>query len=742
MHNSGGSDDPIGGSGIIVSGNFTNQATGVIEAKGGKGLGAQSCSHPGIGGIGLKISGLTDNYGTLKAYGGEPEYSIGTSGGTSKGGVGMEFSGLVTNYARIEAYGGNTNAGAGSLQGGTGAMFLDGLINHDIVTAKGGNAKATSAGDATGAAGMSVTGGSYNYDVLVAQGGLKENGGGPSIETAGVGITFNDGLTNYKDSFLTLLGHGGATTDAGAAAVALGGTVGSDPELPHGAYFRLGSYLALGSADVAGQNSGAYIDANGMDVVFEKEASGNIPVSAVISLVASSTSVGSGPVTHTGFVTNTSSTLSSANLASYEGPVMKVTFSENANATTPGNNDFNFTAERVGLSSEKTEGITSEMLATWEKDLLGQPITAANCDWANLLSAVDFQPTFAELTKDAEEIFEQAMGMPLANNQAVQSLARAARYVDGMFSHNMQSLAKCRQAKACGYNENAYDGRTAGLVCGVSTDPLMIWAQPFFYDGRQKGKRAGYHDFDETYYGVTAGIAYDADIAILSAEVHYYQGDLDTRHYKGDVNAMGFELGIGRCFNISDNINPWVEVRAGYTWMEIDQKRTDINGMKATSKPDAGVWTGGITVNNAFSLTEQIKITPHIGVDLVQVDMESYTEKNSTLATKVSPKDYTSVQGTIGVQLDYNPTVNIYLEARAAYHYEFADTKADSVARGVGLSTNLKVPSDDLSRNSATFGAGVGVKLTDNVSVRADYDVHLADRYVGHQVSATLSFTF
>lgn len=761
---------PVGGDGLALSGSMYNEGT--IEGRGGTGmmdpLTIHTCAHPVLGGNGLTANGSDEsinkgtikggggdvtltrnhpvqggvgiqfiashvhNYGKVDAQGGNSDVSA--TGSTATGGVGIDFGGGLTNYTKtftaIAGNGQNTTTG-GSAIGGTGATVANGMVNKAgaSVFSQGGNADAFTGSSASGGVGLTVSGGTYNYGDLVARGGVKAGTGG--TETPGVGAIFEDGLTSYKDAFVTLLGYDSLTNADVGAALKLGGTPkGSADDLAYGAWFKLGSYLA-GST-----GGGAYIDAGGLAVVFEKDASTTIPVSAVVSMVASSGGVGTS-VTHTGFVQNTSSTLIDANLASYTGPVMDVTFNQRANGA---NYDFDFTAERIGWSSQQTTGIASSMLAAWERDLAGQGINDTNYAWAELLSSVDFQPTAEALRARARDLFGDTM--PLSTTQAMSSMGRSARFVDGLFSKNMQSLAKCRQTNSCNYNENANDRRNAGLVCGVDTDPLMIWAQPFYFTGRQNGKDAGFHKFDEDYYGVTTGVAYDADFAILSAELHYYQGDLKTRKYKADVDALGFELGIGRVFKIADNFNPWVEIRAGYTWMELDQKRTDANGVKATSKPDAGVWTGGITVNNAFSITEQIKITPKIGVDIMHMNMDGYTERGSSLATKVKPDDYTSVQGTIGVQVDYNPTDDFYIEARAAYHYEFADKSADVKAHGVGLSSNLKIPGDDLSRSSATLGVGTGVKLTDNVSLQADYDVRVGDKYVGHQVSATLTFTF
>lgn len=747
---------PKGGAGILISNGLINNANGVITGTGGVvGNASGSCNtptHQPYPGAGLEANGVSENYGKLIGNGGSFWDDAGNEFKHPQiGGHGMFFSTTahMDNWGYISATGATiitpSNA-ANKVTGGDGIQFAGGLTNHikSTIVAQGGSANAGGLGEAQGGMGIKVSNGAYNYGSIYTKGGLKINNA--IKEIAGEGINFNNGLTNYKDSFLTMFGHGGAATSDGGAAVTLGGTPkGLADDLPHGAWFKEGAFLVLATADVAtGVNSGAYINANGLSVVFEN-SDYTKGTNLVLSTAASAMGIG-GKVTHTNFIVNTSSSASTTaggvvnpgeiGIGSYTGPVMDVTISSTGGG---GSYNYTFEAERVGWSSQLTDGNASVILSTLERDLAGKTLDASNSEWANILASVDFQADVTSLRNRAHSIWGDTM--PVATTQAMQSMGRSARFVSQMFSRNLQSVAKCRQLDVCNYANN-YGRDTNGLVCSNPDEPYMIWAQPFYYDGRQKGKQDWFYNFDETYYGITTGIAYDVDFAILSAEMHYYQGDLKTKKYKADVDALGFELGIGRCFNINDNINPWVEIRAGYTWMQVDQKRTDMNGAKASSKPDAGVWTGGITVNNAFSVGEQVRITPHIGVDVMHMQMDSYTEKNSALATKVEPDDYTSVQGTIGIAMDYTPTENVYFEARAAYHHEFADRSADVTARGVGLSSNLKVDGDDLSRSSATLGAGVGVRLTDNVSVRADYDVRLADKYVGHQVSATVTFTF
>lgn len=731
LAHSGNDLSPTGGSGMELSGDLYNE--GIIEGIGGaeNDMGSPStytCGHPVQGGDGMIVAGTVENNGTLKGFGGTAT--------TSKnhpvvGGVGLRFNGYVTNNKDVAAQGGDgvSTASYYDATGGTGVIFAGGLTNNDIISAKGGNAETRSSGAATGGAGMIASGGSYNYGEIYAQAGKVLGGAGYGIETAGIGAIFNNGLTNYQDSFLTMLG-------GDAASVKLGGSpAGSLSDLPHGAWFKYGSYLALGSDN-------PYLDASGLDVVFENIDS-SMPGAMVISLAASATSVGDGPVIHTGFIRNTSSNPSSGTvvtgqigIGSYTGPVMDVTIGAN---TSGGNYNYDFTAERIGYSSQYTSGQAGSMLAALERDLIGATIDDSNAAWANILASVDFQPGVEALRDRANQLFGDTM--PVHTTQSMQSMVRSTRFVDNLFSKNMQAFGKCRQLDACAYDESSRRNSN-GLVCGVNNDPLMIWAQPFYYDGRQKGKRDWFQNFDETYYGVTAGVSYDANVAILSAEVHYYQGDLKTRNYKADVTALGFEVGAGRCFKIADNFNPWLEVRAGYTQMELDQKRTDLAGVQATSKPDAGVVTAGVNVNNTFKVSKEVSVTPYVGLDVAHMSMDSYTEKGSALGTSVKPQNYTSVESTVGVQLDYSPNENLYFEARAAYHHEFGDNSPDLTARGSGLSNNLKVQGDDVSRDSASLGVGVGVKLTDNVSLKANYDVKVADRYVGHQVSATLSFTF
>ena len=785
--NTGGNAARRGGTGINFGGGIINHSN-LFRAEGASASNTGSGLVTGGHGMTLgpeqfwtSVSNTTfdvkmENHGTIEILGGDAHVT-GTAAAT--GGMGMGISSYfwrndgvsfsnveivneVINHGKIYSTAGNavstSNAaatGGGGLIMGTTSAFSNMTLtykssyNYGTMIARGGDAESTSTGSSTGGTGMWLRGGTYNYGDMVATGGLQLNGGGTGTETAGTGMILYDGLTNYEGSYLTLLGNRSSTYTQGGAAVQLGGTpLGTADDLSYGAWFKKGSFLSLGNADYAASlNSGAYIDANGLAVVFENDDP-TWPEALVISPATSSLAVG-GKVTHTDFIVNTSSDWGTAagqvGIASYTGPVMDVTISQTANGA---NFNYTYEAERIAWSSQYLENSTAgNLIAGLEQQIQGVTIDESNYDWANVLASVDFQPGVQELRKQANYVYNATMSPNTA--QAMQSMAQAGRALDSMFSRNMQSLGKYGVGSdwavpVCSNTDYYYGYAEGPDCCSEYCKPAWLWLQPFYYTGTQKAKASYFNDLDEDYVGMTLGFAQDLGPFVLALSGHYYSGDLDAKHYDGDVDGYGFEIGIGRAFRATEYFNPWVELRAGYTWLDFDQTRRDVNGNKIKSSPDGDLFYAGLKMNNDYQVSERWTLTPSIGVDYMRMSLDSYKEKgNSGLLLNVDPENYDSLRGQLGLDATFAATDSLYLKLRGAYNYEFGDRNAEIMVRAQNLGAlKTKVTDKEFSRHSGTAGAGLGYVFCDNASIGLDYDAHFSDQYIGHQVTGRLVFSF
>ena len=199
----------------------------------------------------------------------------------------------------------------------------------------------------------------------------------------------------------------------------------------------------------------ATLKARGLNVNFANDDH-TYPESMMITPATSALGVG-GKVTHTDFIVNTASDWGTGagqiGVASYTGPVMDVSITQTPNG---GNFNYTYEATRVAWSSNYLAGSSvADYFANLERQIAGVTIDESNYHWANVLASVDFQPGIKRLRDQANYVFNATMSP--YTPQAMQSLARAGRITDSLFSRNLQSLGK-----------NGYGSDWAVPVCSAT----------------------------------------------------------------------------------------------------------------------------------------------------------------------------------------------------------------------------------------------------------------------------------
>ena len=306
---------------------------------------------------------------------------------------------------------------------------------------------------------------------------------------------------------------------------------------------------------------------------------------------------------------------------------------------------------------------------------------------------------------------------------------------NNLHPQNENRIAKSASLRRDPQALNTASGDTSGGL------PMLLWARPFAHFGELDLKDGGH--MDQNFYGVSAGFALATEIVTLSLGGHYIRSDFDAPGYDADADTYGLNLSLGHRFQINDWLNPWLDLHFGYSWVELDQDRRDYYGDKASSKPDSEVFSVGFSMDNFMLLTEEFALIPKLGLDYTHIDMESYTESNSSLAMRVNPEDYESLRGELGLAARWLPRDDFNLEARASWYLEMMDTNAELRSRGANMpGVQLVSKGREQGRSSLGLGAGLNWQPTKSIGLGLDYDYLLEEKYQGHQVSATFKFTF
>ena len=169
---------------------------------------------------------------------------------------------------------------------------------------------------------------------------------------------------------------------------------------------------------------------------------------------------------------------------------------------------------------------------------------------------------------------------------------------------------------------------------------------------------------------------------------------------------------------------------AGYQDHDSRRSLTPVGGAGHASADYDGYTLGGrLTLGSRMPL-DSIELTPSLGLDVVSVHTDDFTENGGGGANQiVEDETTTSVRGSIGLALSRtfqaDDTV-IMPEARARYVRELNDDSQQlSVATTGAPGTVSRLNSPEVDRDSVSLGAGLGVRVTPRFGLRLDYSALL-----------------
>ncbi|MDL2207610.1 autotransporter outer membrane beta-barrel domain-containing protein [Desulfovibrio sp. OttesenSCG-928-M16] len=418
--------------------------------------------------------------------------------------------------------------------------------------------------------------------------------------------------------------------------------------------------------------------------------------------------------------------------------------------------DFDATVTRVALPSSMTTGNGGAYLSQLEKalqnNLVGDVLNPAALEYAQYIAYADHLGSTQGIKSMADDLVRTATPQHTIN--AVPQMAlQANRVTRNLFALNLQKSGgfgagalnafTVRDAADNAATDTGKDGVSALQNPASPARGFSMWAQPFYHNGKLDADSRQYSDTDIEFYGGSIGLAYDADLLVAALSFHFMGGDMDASGWDADADAYGLTLGLGRGFALSEGLKLWAQIHGGYTRYEFDQTRRDFSGQRLSSEPDADVYTFGALTALDIALGQNFSLTPSLGLDYSRIEIDSYTETGGSMALKVSPDDYDSLIGSLGLAGTWQPLPELSLQLRGNYYYEFEDTEAKFQSRAVNLPDFAFVTKgQDADRHSGSIGTGLAWKPTEVVSIGLDYDYSFSEHYTGHQVYGLLKLEF
>ena len=255
---------------------------------------------------------------------------------------------------------------------------------------------------------------------------------------------------------------------------------------------------------------------------------------------------------------------------------------------------------------------------------------------------------------------------------------------------------------------------------------------------------SGANGFDSDSWGVSVGI--DGEVASnlrVGASYFYTKANFDENG--AGANSTADIDGNGVVVYTTYRPEPWyLNASLGYGWNSYDSKRRVTGFGTNTASYDGTQFIGRAELGYIFK-EGALDITPHVGIRVNVLDIDSYTETGPAPAVTVNSRSVSSVRGVLGLGLRYTADLGdgdkIIPEGFVRLLNEFGNPDegiTGNIVNGGAFNTQT-VARDDLSYG---LGAGLTYEMNDTVSVRVLYNGEFQDDYDEHSVSAAFRLAF
>lgn len=718
----------------------TNNAGSTIEALGAQGTAIMVGSN--VGGASTIL-----NHGTITATGGTAIDLTGNTSATNH--VTVTNSGTITGTVKLGS-GDTANLGGGTITGDLTATASSARVNVTASSAMNGNIGTTSIHVPVAFAG----------DYTLTMGSGKSIYGNVSSGTNGQGtITFGGSASIYTDmgqsgAGLKALNINGGTVDldntnnyVGTTTIATGATLAlcsanscSSGGSFHGDWVVNGGTLDLtrgGAVQTlaAGPNgsTGAFTTTSGSTIKTKVSDNGTTSGAGNTSNITTISASGvANLATGTAVYVNSTNALNVSNGARYI-LVSGTGAATVGTITTTGNSSLLSWSVLRGDDASLGQANSAVYLVASKRELSSMVTSSAAQGAATALTAISTASGMSTLVNAVSNLASSEM------DKAVKQLAP---------SSSVGAATTVGSASATTANINTIGARAdnirtaqAGGKTGVSSgDELRgigLWMQGLGSGGSQD-RRQGQDGYD----AFTGGLAFGGDVQV--AEPVRVGAAFSYAHTS--VSSTGDSTGSGADINSYQGTlyanytgKPWyVDGTLVYGRHNYDSTRAiSFTGFDAKAK---GTHTGDqytAQVAGGYPvIVANTLITPNASLAYSLLNQSAYAETGAGGANlAVSDQSNTSVRSGLGIKASKsfsNGTTRLVPEARLTWLHEFNDKAPDQAAKFAAGGSSFTTSGARAAQDSAVIGIGLNIAQANQISVTANYDAELKDRYVGH----------
>lgn len=556
-------------------------------------------------------------------------------------------------------------------------------------------------------------------------GGTTSLGGGTwTADTVTVDNTATLSVTSATAaiSAVTTVSNGGTLT-AGASFTNTGAlTVGAGAS----GTLNLGSNtVTVGGANAFTMNAGATLGTT----ISSSTAAGQVVATGAAPTVNAATTL-SITVTATDYIASgTQFTIIDVGAAGINAPN---TVTDDSNvlsfAASVSNNDLIITATRTTTySSSVQSGSSASGAAT---TLTSISNSGATGDMATVLSALD------NLSGPSQSKAIQST-TPEVSGGGVTSSFTAQGQTFGTVS------ARLGDVRAGLDNENM-----TGFATGNEAKGIGMWLRGFGSHTDQQ-KRQGVDGYRANTWGIATGAdkQFFGDRLIVGLAYSYAGSDINST---GDRDGSGTDVKShqGTLYGSYDSDLWYVEGMANGAFNQYDSARAvSVGTINRTATGDYDGWQAGLKVAGGYKVsTGNILFTPILSLQYSHLALDGYTETGAnSLNLTVDDQNFDLLRSGLGAKVAYSIRTGVGTvipELRAAWLYDIVTDNQEVTSTYSGGGGSFTTDGADPARHGASIGASISLQSSSNITLSADYDAEIKDRYVSHNGMLTARYDF
>ena len=284
------------------------------------------------------------------------------------------------------------------------------------------------------------------------------------------------------------------------------------------------------------------------------------------------------------------------------------------------------------------------------------------------------------------------------------------------------------------------------------TTPNRIWAMGArdWADLSSDGDQVG---FDADIFGAALGYDFVLTENWLAGLALGFS-NTDTTSKNGGRATMDSDTWFISLYG-AFNYDAW-QVDASLSYGQSDNStrtRYPAFGVRTEGDFDAEHYGANLNIGYEIDLTENLWLTPFVGLNYYHGEQDSYTEDQAGFTKTLSPwarhisgGDYDSLQIPVGVRLSglwqLTDAASLAPELSIAYAHEFMDEGGEITARLIDGRDSWTADGIEPGREALLLNAAINLNINQNVEIGAGYSLELRDQYTDNQVRLNLGVKF